>query len=204
MHRSSRALVAIVAVGALLSGCTAEEPGDPSPQPTPTGGSSGSTSGSSKPTVEFPARPVEIKLDDVADACQSLTAEQQKQLKIDEAISEPQDVIDGKDSPGCSFQGNSRPLFSYEVTLIADEGIGYWEGPSNLEIEQKTVAGFGAYEVRLAGTSKFDCALAVDVADGQQLFVSFLPIGEGFTQDQMCENAAKGAEMALTTLQTLK
>ncbi|MGM1058765.1 DUF3558 domain-containing protein [Saccharothrix sp. Mg75] len=190
--------------GAVLAGCTTQEPGDPTPRPTGTSGSAGPTSGSSKPTVEFPARPAEVTLDGIADACRALTPEQQERLGIDEAISEPQDVIEGKNSPGCSFQGNSRPLFSYEVTLIADEGVDYWEGPSNLEIEQKTVAGFGAYQVTLIGTTKGDCAVAVDVADGQQLFVSFLPIGDGFTRDQMCENAAKGAEAALTTLRTLK
>jgi hypothetical protein len=200
--RSSKALVtAASAAVVVLAGCTADTTGDPSPQPT-TGASA--TSGSSAPTVEFPPRPAEIKLDGVSDACASLTKDQQRQLKIDEAISEPQDVINGEDSPGCSFQANSRPLFSYEVALITRHGVGYWEGGGNLDVAQKTVAGFGAYQITLAGTTKNDCALAVDVADGQQLFVSFLPIGDGFTQDDMCQNAAKGAEMALTTLQTLK
>ncbi|GAB2996988.1 DUF3558 domain-containing protein [Saccharothrix stipae] len=193
----------VAAAVAVVAGCTTTNtPGDPSPQSTKTTG--GPTSGSSEPTVDFPPRPAEIKLDGIGDACTALTKDQQQQLKIDEAISEPQDVIKGKDSPGCSFQANSRPLFSYEVTLIADEGVGYWEGGGNLDVVQKSVAGFGAYQITLTGTTKNDCALAVDVADGQQLFVSFLPIGDGFTQDQMCQNAAKGAEMALTTLQTLK
>ncbi|MEU4448339.1 DUF3558 domain-containing protein [Actinosynnema sp. NPDC050801] len=205
MLRSSRALVATtLAAAVVLGGCTTtKNPGDANPQPTTATGAP-ETTGSSRATVDFPPRPAEIKLDGISDACTALTAEQQRELKIDEAISEPQDVIDGKESPGCSFQTNSRPLFSYEITLIADEGVGYWEGGGNLAVVQKSVAGFGAYQVTLAGTSKGDCALAVDVADGQQLFVSFLPIGDNFTQDEMCQNATKGAEMALTTLKTVK
>lgn len=193
----------MVAAVTVLAGCTATNTaGDPRPQPTTT--ADAPTSGSSEPTVDLPPRPKEIELGGISDACTSLTKDQQRQLKIDEAISEPQDVIKGKDSPGCSFQANSRPLFSYEVALIADEGVGYWKDGGNLDVTRKSVAGFGAYQVTLTGTTKGDCALAVDVADGQQLFVSFLPIGDGFTQDQMCQNAAKGAEMALTTLQALK
>jgi hypothetical protein len=201
--RSSKALIAMAAAVTVLVGCTATgTTGDPRPQSTAT--ADVPTSGSSEPNVDLPPRPKEIKLGGISDACTALTKDQQKQLKIDEAISEPQDVIKGKDSPGCSFQSNSRPLFSYEVALIADEGVDYWQAGGNLDVAQKSVAGFGAYQVTLTGTTKGDCALAVDVADGQQLFVSFLPIGDGFTQDQMCQNAAKGAELALATLQTLK
>ncbi|MFD7654959.1 DUF3558 domain-containing protein [Actinosynnema sp. NPDC059797] len=192
----------LAAALAVLAGCTTGEGGNPSPQTTATGGSP--TSGSTEPTADLPPRPAEIELDGITDACTALTTDQRQQLGIDEAINEPQDVIQGKDSPGCSFQANSRPLFSYEVALIADEGVGYWQGGGNLDVERKTVAGFGAYQVTLAGTTDADCALAVDVADGQQVFVSFLPITDSFTQDEMCQNAAKGAEMALATLQTLK
>ncbi|WP_033436462.1 DUF3558 domain-containing protein [Saccharothrix sp. NRRL B-16314] len=203
MRRGSKALITTIAAVTVLAGCTATNtPGDPRPQSTAT--AVAPTSGSAEPTVDFPPRPAEIELGGISDACTALTKDQQQQLKIDEAISEPQDVIKGKDSPGCSFQANSRPLFSYEVALVADEGVDYWEDGGNLDVVQKSVAGFGAYQITLTGTTTADCALAVDVADGQQLFVSFLPIGDGFTQDQMCQNAAKGAELALTTLRTLK
>ncbi|MFC6091411.1 DUF3558 domain-containing protein [Saccharothrix lopnurensis] len=192
----------LLAALVVLAGCTTGEVGNPNPQTTSTGGSS--TSRSAEPTGDVPTRPVEIKLDGITDACTALTTDQRRELGIDEAINEPQDVIQGKDSPGCSFQANSRPVFSYEVALVADEGVSYWQGGGNLDVERKTVAGFGAYQVTLAGTTDADCALAVDVAEGQQVFVSFLPITDAFTQDEMCQNATKGAEMALATLQTLK
>ncbi|MFI9006915.1 DUF3558 domain-containing protein [Actinosynnema sp. NPDC053489] len=187
---------------ALLAGCSVKDPGDPQPQtPTPTGSA---PTGTSEADSSFPPRPKEIRVDGISDACVTLNKDQQRELGIDEAHSEPMDVIENRNMPGCSFQSNSRPLFSYEVTLISDEGADYWRGGGNLDVVEKTIAGYGAVQVKLAGTTKGDCALAIDVADGQQLFVSFLPIGDGFTQDQMCQNAAKGAEMALTTLQTLK
>ncbi|WP_181320180.1 DUF3558 domain-containing protein [Saccharothrix carnea] len=203
MRHSGKAFIALLLVaGAVLAGCTQKTPGDANS--TTTANETTAASGTSEPTVEFPRRPSEIKLDGIADACVTLTKDQQRELGIDQALSEPMDVIEDREMPGCSFRANSRPLFSYEVTLISDEGAGYWQSGGNLDVIQKTVAGYGALQVTLAGTTKGDCALAVDVADGQQLFVSFLPIGDGFTQDQMCQNAAKGAEMALTTLQTLK
>ncbi|WP_033428345.1 DUF3558 domain-containing protein [Saccharothrix syringae] len=202
MHRGTKALITTALVALAAAGCTSEEPGDATPQTKSTGTSA--TSGSSEPTVEFPPRPVDIDLGGITDGCRALTPDQQRELGIDEAKSELQDVIHGKDSPGCSFQSNSAPLYSYEVTLIADQGVDYWQGGGNLDVVQTTVGGFGAYKVTLAGTTRGDCAFAVDVADGQQLFVSFLPIGDDFTQDQMCQNATKGAEMALQTLKTLK
>ena len=190
----------VLAAGAVLAGCTQKEPGSGSSQTTATG----STATSEASDSSFPPRSKNVKVDGIADACTTLTKDQQRQLGIDEAHSEQMDVIENREMPGCSFRANSRPLFSYEVTLISDEGAGYWKNGGNLDVVPKTVAGYGALQVTLAGTTKGDCALAIDVADGQQLFVSFLPIGDGFTQDQMCQNAAKGAEMALTTLQTLK
>lgn len=199
---SSKALIALVlAAGAVLAGCTQMEPGSGSATATTTGSTTASKT--SAPDASFPPRPKDIKIDGIADPCAALTEGQRRELGIDEAESEMMDVIEDRKMPGCSFRANSRPLFSYDLTLISDEGAGYWKG-GNLDVVPKTVAGYGALQVTLAGTTKGDCALAVDVADGQQMFISFLPIGDNFTQDQMCQNVAKGAEMALTTLQTLK
>ncbi|GAA3460748.1 hypothetical protein GCM10018963_27610 [Saccharothrix longispora] len=191
-----------MAGAAVLAGCSPSTSGDPKPQTTTS--AAPESTGSSVPTVAFPKRPQELKLEGIPDACSVLTTEQQEELGIDNAKPGTQDVVKGKDSPACSFRANSRPLYSYEVALVANEGVGYWEGSGNLDVAQKTVSGYGAYEVRLAGTTTGDCALAIDVAEGQQFFISFFPIGDGFTQEQMCQNVVKGAELALTTLQTLK
>lgn len=142
---------------------------------------------------------------DGVDPCATLTAAQQAELETDEARNQPLDVLNNsKPAPTCRYRSNGSKLFSYNVSLVSDEGIDYWEGASNLEVEAESVGGFSAYRYKLSGTSQAYCSYAVDVADGQQLIVQFLPIGEGFSQDQMCKNAAKGAELALATLQTLK
>lgn len=191
------ACVALIVIG----GCSTGEVGQPKPG-LPATGTSDSTS-MSKSTAPSPARPKEIELQGV-DPCATLTADQQKQLKIDEAVSDPSDVVkSGKLAPACSYRTNGSPSYIYNVSLISDAGIDYWQGPSNLDVDPKDVAGFAALQVKLSGTSDFDCSVAVDVADGQQLFVQFLPIDD-FGQDQMCQNARKGAELALATLQTLK
>jgi hypothetical protein len=46
--------------------------------------------------------------------------------------------------------------------------------------------------------------VAIDVAQGQQLYMQFLPISRVYSQEQMCENAKTGAELALATVQTLR
>jgi hypothetical protein len=151
-----------------------------------------------------PPRPKEIKLDGI-DPCSTFTTAQRSELKIDESQDKALDVLNNEQpAPTCRYHANGRTIFSYNVSLVSGEGIEYWEAGSNLDVDAKTVAGFAAYQYKLSGTSEGYCSYAVDVADKQQLIVQFFPIGDGFTQDQMCQNAAKGAELALATLQTLK
>ncbi|WP_447004792.1 DUF3558 domain-containing protein [Saccharothrix isguenensis] len=184
----------------MLAGCSNGEPGDARPV-----ASTGSpTSESARPTTSKPARPKEIKLDGI-DPCATFTAAQRTELKIDETSTKPLDVLrNDKPAPTCRNRANGKTLFSYNVVLVADGGVEHWEGGSNLDVHPKSVAGFAAYQLTLTGTSEGYCSYSVDVADGQQLYVQFIPVGDGFTQDQMCQNAAKGAELALATLQTLK
>ena len=185
---------------AVIAGCSSGETGDPRPATS----NAPVTSDSTESTASKPPRPKEVKLDGV-DPCATLTTAQRTELKIDEASSRELDVLnDDKPMPTCRYRSNGKTLFNLNVSLVSGEGIEYWEGGSNLDVDAKTVAGFAAYQYKLSGTSEGYCSYAVDVADKQQLIVQFLPIGEGFTQDQMCQNAAKGAELALTTLQTLK
>lgn len=195
---SAAILVGVVLV--VLVGCTPGEAGDPNPVTSDVT----TTSESPEPTASRAPRPKELKLDGV-DPCATLTTAQRDELKIDEALSRELDVLNNDEpAPTCRYRSNGRSLFSYNVSLVPGEGIDYWEGGSNLDVDAKTVAGFAAYQYKLSGTSEAYCSYAVDVAEKQQLIVQFLPIGEGFTQDQMCQNAAKGAELALATLQTLE
>jgi hypothetical protein len=66
------------------------------------------------------------------------------------------------------------------------------------------VGEFPAVQLKLKGTSQGDCVVAIDVAQGQQLYMQFLPISRVYSQEQMCENAKAGAELALATVQTLR
>ncbi|MFC5056916.1 DUF3558 domain-containing protein [Saccharothrix xinjiangensis] len=187
---------------AVVAGCTSGEGGDPKPEtPTATGGP---TSGSPDPTSSRASRPREVALDGI-DPCATLTEAQRGELEIDEARSAPLDVLNtGNPPPTCRYRSNGQALYSYNVALVTDEGVEYWEGGNNLDVDPKTVGGFPAYQLKLTGTSEGYCSYTVDVADGQQAYVQFFPIGDGFTQDQMCQNAAEGAELVLATLQTLK
>lgn len=199
MRLTSAAVLTGVVI-AVAVGCSPGETGNPRPTAT----TAQETSDSTEPTRSKPERPKEIKIDGI-DPCATLTTAQRSELKIDEATSRELDVLNNdKPAPTCRYRSNGKTLFNLNVSLVSGEGIEYWEGGSNLDVDAKTVAGFAAYQYKLSGTSEGYCSYAVDVADKEQLIVQFLPIGEGFTQDQMCENAAKGAESALATLQTLK
>lgn len=203
MQRGRLVLIGLLAVG--LTGCSGDENGQPKPEPA-TSASSGTqapSTTSSKFNAPPPVRPAVIKLDGV-DPCATFTAEQRKQLKVARSESSPLDVgKTGNPAPTCRNRATGESIFSYNVSLVADRGVDYWQGGGNLDVDQTEVSGFAAYQLKLSGTSKGDCVVTVDVADGQQLFVQFLPITD-FTQDQMCQNAKQGAEMALATLQTLK
>nr|WP_231905487.1 DUF3558 domain-containing protein [Saccharothrix espanaensis] len=182
-----------------MAACTPGTTGG-TPTASPGTGSSDPTTTSKAPST----RPKELKLDGV-DPCKLLTDTQKSDLKIDEFKNETADVVKGTDSPSCAYTINGSKSAGYNITLVSNEGIDFWDGPSNLDVAPKTVAGYDASQVFLKGTSSFDCSVTLDVADGQQLHVQFLPYtSKAFTQDEMCQNATKGAESALSTLRTLK
>ncbi|MCS7480852.1 DUF3558 domain-containing protein [Umezawaea endophytica] len=199
--------VRFLAVGAAvlaLAGCSADQTGQPKPETSSTAGTAAPTTTTSKFDAPPPVRPKVIKLDGV-DPCAALTAAQLKQLKVATPVSKPLDVAKtGNPAPTCTSSSTGSQIFSYSVSLVVDRGVDLWQGSGNLDVSPAQVSGFSAFQIKLKGTSKGDCVVTVDVADGQQVFVQFLPIGDGFTQDQMCQNAKQGAEMALATLQTLK
>lgn len=191
-------LAAVMIVAAAVSACTTTgEKGNPTPAPStadPTGtGSAG----------DLPARPAALKVD-TADACALLTADQMKQ--IDLLVAEPRkmDLVEGEESPGCQFRGSGG--FGYTVGAVTHKGVSYWlEGDGNVTTKIVKVADYGAVLIQLKGGSGFECSFAVDVADGQQLMVSYIPTTTG-EKDQavLCGKAEKAAGFALATLKTLK
>lgn len=191
-------LVPVMAIVAMISACTiGGEKGNPTPVP-PSNTSSGNDSG-----AKLPARPSSLKLDSV-DACKLLTADQMKELKAVATRPVELDLVNGANSPSCHYRGEDS--FTYTVGAVTHEGVSYWlNGEGNVNTKVISVADFGAVEIELKGGSGFDCSVAIDVADGQQLMVSYVPTSaKEKDQSVLCGKAEKAAGLALATLKTLK
>ncbi|WP_439662201.1 DUF3558 domain-containing protein [Lentzea sp. HUAS TT2] len=195
MRFSVLATLAFCAVA--ISACTpGGEKGTPSPEQTT--GSSGNN-----PSSGLPARPSSLKVDS-ADPCKLLTADQMAQIGIKAATPRQMDLVEGEQSSGCRFTGDGG--FGYTVGAVTHKGASYWiEGAGNTDGKVIDVAGFGAVEITLKGGTGFDCSVAIDVADGQQLMVSYIPTTTA-EKDQaaLCGKAEKAAGFALATLKTSK
>jgi hypothetical protein len=190
-------LAAAVFIAATVSACSdSGEKGNPTPAP-PSSSSSANDSAS-----KLPARPSSLKLDSV-DACKLLTADQMKQVQAVSTRSVDLPLVDGAKSPSCDYAGEDS--FGYTVGVVTHDGVSYWLGGGNFDAKAIKVADFGAVEIVLKGTSGFDCSVAIDVADGQQLMVSYIPTSaKKPEQSVVCGNAEKAAGLALATLKTLK
>lgn len=193
-------LAAVLICAAAVSGCTiGGEKGSPTTAPATTG-SSGSDS-----TGGLPARPSSLKVDSV-DACKLLTADHMSQIGVSAATPRQMDLVEGQKSPGCRYSGNGG--FGYTVGAVTHKGVSYWiEGSGNTDGKVIKIADFGAVEITLKGGTGFDCSVAIDVADGQQLMVSYIPTTtteSNKDQSVLCGNAEKAAGFALATLKTLK
>jgi hypothetical protein len=191
-------LAAVVFLAATMSACTGVgEKGNPTPAPQ-TGGSTGNDTGS-----KLPERPDSLALKSV-DPCKLLTADQMKQ--IDTLASKPEslDLVDGDKSPSCQYTNAGR--FTYTVGAVTHKGVDYWfQGGGNLTVSVIKVADYGAAKIELSGGSGFDCSVAIDVAEGQQLMVSYIPkTTDEKDQAVLCGKAEKAAGLALATLKTLK
>ncbi|SMD07636.1 DUF3558 domain-containing protein [Lentzea albidocapillata] len=191
-------LAAMVAFVAALSACTSSgEKGNPTPAPS-TSGSSGNDSAS-----KLPERPESLPVSAV-DPCKLLTADQMKQIDTLASRPESLELVDGANSPSCHYSPGGR--FTYTVGVVTHKGVDYWLlGGGNITTTVTKVADFGAVKIELSGGSGFDCSIAVDVADGQQLMISYIPTTTGEKdQSVLCGKAEKAAGLALATLKTLK
>ncbi len=187
-----------LAAGLFLTGCTTESPGDPQPD-----SSADKTSGTSaSPTTTGSSRPKEIKLDGL-DPCKALTVEQMKQLSVSKPEVQENNLSGIGKFSLCDYASDTSARFGYGVGLVTSKGIEHWQGNGNVDVERTEVSGYPAAQVVLSGTGTVMCTIAVDVADGQQLLVDFNPVGDDYSQEKMCQNAKKAAELALVTLPTL-
>ncbi|MEV1114285.1 DUF3558 domain-containing protein [Actinosynnema sp. NPDC049800] len=189
-------MIVAATLGLVAVGCTNREPGDATPV-----GETTATSTATSATPDKP-RPREVKLDGI-DPCKVLTTAQMKELTVVEAERNDGDIVKAGDEPVCAYDNNDSPRVTYEVGLVTSKGIEYWRGSGNVAVKQVEVGGYSAVQLTFKGTSTVDCAVSVDVADGQQLYVDFSSIGQTPSQEQMCDNAKKAAELALVTLPTL-
>jgi hypothetical protein len=193
-------LTVVLVVGAALAACTSQETGTASPTAEAAKTNSGNSGTSSaKTSVSLPPRPREIKLDGV-DPCLLISTNQMKQLGVVKAARNDDDIVKSGPVPFCDYR-NSASGIGYGVGAISNRGVDYWKGNGNTDVSIVNVAGYGAVRVSLSGTN-VDCAVSIDVADGQQLYVDFIPTGIELTKEQLCQNVTTGAELALATLQT--
>lgn len=197
--KGARAAASAVLIGLVAAGCTSQEPGNP-------GAADGNTATTTTTSSAAPTgkpRPREIKLDGL-DPCKALTAEQMQELGLAEAERNDSDLVKTGEVPVCDYGNNSSPRITYGVGLVTNKGIDHWrDGGGNVDVEEIEIGGYSAVQLTLEGTSTLDCSVAVDVADEQQLYVDFSPVGDEPSQEQMCDNAKKAAELALVTLPTL-
>lgn len=186
----------MLVVGAVLASCTDKESGTAGPATT-TAPDTATTTTPAGRSAEA-RRPRELKVDGV-DPCKLLTAEQMARLGVTRSSRNDSDIVKTGDVPTCEFRGDLST--NYGVAVIAGKGVDYWTGKGNTDVSEVRVAGFAAKQISLSGVEA-DCAIAVDVADGQQLYVDYIPVGSRRpAKDEMCRNVVLGAELALTTLQ---
>ncbi|WP_187313467.1 DUF3558 domain-containing protein [Actinosynnema mirum] len=147
-------------------------------------------------------RPRELKLDGL-DPCKVLTADQAKQLGVPE--SEPGDPKLGRfeNVPNCYYSSLRGPSFSYTIGFNSTAGYEAWNSGGNLDVSPMAVSGYDAVWIKFKGDTPDSCTLAVDVADGEHLYVNYMPIGEKGTQEELCQKATTATEMALATLPSL-
>nr|WP_246330829.1 DUF3558 domain-containing protein [Saccharopolyspora hordei] len=186
-------MVVGAAAAVTLTGCTVNGP-DPEPSTT--------TSSGGAPSFSFPARPAELPIAGKQDQeiCTWLTPEQKAQLET--GGGRPV-VKNGNNYNGCTFLGQSgRAQFGVSLRVVPEGLEAFAAKLADSEPEQTEVNGFGAVRSQVPGAEGLGCAVFVDAAEGQTLYVDMSLTTPGAMDDaQMCEKAGQAAEAAVTTLQ---
>jgi hypothetical protein len=196
-RNSKIGVVGLMFAGLLLAACTGQVPGNAGSEVGTSTTTSETTSSSAKP----PTRPGVIKVDGL-DPCQGLTADQMKQLLVDRSVRNDTDLVKKGKVPVCRFSSRETGN-GYSVGYIANESLDYWRsGSGNVDKKNVQIAGYDSIRINLSGASA-DCSFWIDVADGQILYVDYIPL-DSKSLDEVCGKAQQGAEMALATLKTLR
>lgn len=189
--RSGTVLAAAGLVLAAVSACSTNADGEPR--------AVGSTESSAP---QLPPRPSELDLTGL-DPCAMLTPEQQTQLGFDI----PPDLTTEPDRYGndrCAYSRvQSEPRTSFSVKSVTQEDVTvYLDGSRNAEARVIEVAGFPTVEARLPGDER-GCFVQVSTMEGQYLSVQYRTLRpEEENAQQVCGQAQRFAEMAMTTLLT--
>ena len=181
----------------LLAGCTAiggqAAPADPT---TPA------------PTTALPARPREVRIDGV-DPCTLLTEAQRGELGLDARPRldvGPLPPYPAADIPLCVMAGFTPRAVSVAISVVTTAGIeSFTSGDLVADLRVIEVAGYPAALARPTSYTDF-CTVVVDVAQGQALDVNFRTGGRPppIPQDQLCRDAQRAADAAMSTLLTLR
>ncbi len=205
----NRIAIAAAALALLAAGCTTSADGQPKPAPDGSSTSSSTpestgSSGPPEPTVEIPPRPRDISLEGL-DPCTLYTAAQLAALTVDDVRSRVSDSEHFKDMKECVLSVNTDPYFDYSAMTVTFEGVEVWLADGrNADSELISVQGFPAAQFKFRGVEDEGCDIAIGVADNQYLWVQILPLDRVFKQDQLCQMVGEAADMAMTTLQTLR
>lgn len=210
-----RAFVHLLVGLVLLSfavGCTPSTSGVAAPDngggsQSPSGTSGGGPSSGSEPTKSFPPRPRDLSLDGV-EPCSLLTQPQLDELRTEMKLDTPPRSYTSKDShyqaPTCGLEQSREPFDSIDLMVVTSEGAEAWlSGSRNVDAWVVSVDGYPAVDYKLMGSDDVECVTSVDVADGQQMIVDFIPL-QRRDYEQLCQTTEQVAAMALQTLQTLR
>lgn len=180
----------------VVSGCTVNGP-DPVSPPV----SASEAAGPQRP------RDLELAGKQDADLCTLLTPDQQAQL--DSTRPRPLSKDGTNDYPGCTWLGPPGAQAGVDVSVMAVPmsvkdfkeqrlGSGFPETVDSYAV----AGGFPAEQAqRGQGLEKLGCNVAVDVAEGQTLWVLANSRIPGSVPNQrMCDHAKRTAEFAVTTL----
>ncbi|GLZ31503.1 hypothetical protein Lesp02_36910 [Lentzea sp. NBRC 105346] len=185
-----RRVALLFALAVTVTGCSEPTTGTPSAgdQTSATSGSQTKAPTSSKAAV---SRPKKIDLKPVqSDICSLLTDAQRQQFglkKVEE--SRPSSFL--KDAKRCAANTDDNLIPDY--TAVTGEGVEKYSSGNGVSPAQ--VGGFPAYK----RADDHNCALAIDVADGQMLMVSYSTISSG-KGDVLCQKVTPFAEAVMATL----
>jgi hypothetical protein len=186
----------LLVTGLLLAGCTATETGTPATGTTTTG----TTTTESTATTATQDRPRAIDLNTV-DVCAVVGALPRTTFGLDERPPTGGESTAFPGSRDC-FANGIRANLGLTLVAVTDEGAAEYADSANAEVTATEVDGFTLHV--LTPPVPDSCFGALDVADGQMLYVNYglsAPGSQPVTpQSTLCERVPEIAAAALALL----